>query len=129
MNNILDKINKAHEIEAKKTELAKYEVELALNDDVKKAFTEAIAARKNVVNIMQKIKAETATALKQLNDIKSVNQKSIDLFDKYELAAKNLGLALPDEIKQQKKNIQDGLTTILVSYPKILESVQKNLPT
>jgi hypothetical protein len=124
MKTILDKINKAHEIEANKTELAKHKVNLALADDVKKAYTEAIAARKKAFDIMQKIKADTATALKQLNDIKAANQKALPIFDKYEAAAKELGLALPAEIKQQKENIQDGLKGALTSYSKTLESIK-----
>jgi hypothetical protein len=40
MKTILDKINKAHEIEANKTELAKHEVELALIDEAKKIVNE-----------------------------------------------------------------------------------------
>lgn len=45
MKNILDKINRADEIQAKleldKTELAKHEVELALVDDLKKRYSDA----------------------------------------------------------------------------------------
>jgi hypothetical protein len=124
MKTILDKINKAYEIEANKTELGTHEVNLALADDVKKAYTEAIAARKKAFDIMQKIKADTATALKQLNDIKAANQKALPIFDKYEAAAKELGLPLPAEIKQQKENIQDGLKGALTSYSKTLESIK-----
>jgi hypothetical protein len=124
MKTILDKINKADEIQANKTELGTHEVNLALADDVKKAYTEAIAARKKAFDIMQKIKADTATALKQLNDIKAANQKALPIFDRYEAAAKELGLALPAEIKQQKENIQDGLKGALTSYSKTLESIK-----
>jgi len=124
MKTILDKINKADEIQAKKTELGTHEVNLALADDVKKAYTEAIAARKKAFDIMQKIKADTATALKQLNDIKAANQKTLPIFDRYEAAAKELGLPLPAEIKQQKENIQDGLKGALTSYSKTLESIK-----
>jgi hypothetical protein len=38
MKNILDKINKADEIQAKKVELGKHEVELAVADNLKKAL-------------------------------------------------------------------------------------------
>jgi len=124
MKTILDKINKAYEIEANKTELSKHEVNLALADDVKKAYNEAIAARKKAFDIMQKIKADTTTALKQLNDIKATNQKALPIFDKYEAAAKELGLPLPAEVKQQKENIQDGLKGALTSYSKTLESIK-----
>jgi hypothetical protein len=124
MKTILDKINKADEIQAKKTELGTHEVNLALADDVKKAYNEAIASRKKAFDIMQKIKADTATALKQLNDIKATNQKALPIFDKYEAAAKELGLPLPAEVKQQKENIQDGLKGALTSYSKTLESIK-----
>jgi len=111
-------------IESEKTELGKHEVNLALADDVKKSYNEAITARKKAFDIMQKIKAETATALKQLNDIKAINQKALPIFDKFEVAAKELGLPLPAEIKQQKENIQEGLKGTLTSYSKTLESIK-----
>jgi actin-like ATPase involved in cell morphogenesis len=111
-------------IESEKMELGKHEVNLAIADDVKKSYNEAITARKKAFDIMQKIKAETATALKQLNDIKAINQKALPIFDKFEVAAKELGLPLPAEIKQQKENIQEGLKGALTSYSKTLESIK-----
>jgi hypothetical protein len=111
-------------IESEKMELGKHEVNLAIADDVKKSYNEAITARKKAFDIMQKIKAETATALKQLNDIKAINQKALPIFDKFEVAAKELGLPLPAEIKQQKENIQEGFKGALTSYSKTLESIK-----
>ena len=106
------------------TELAKHEVELAIADDLKKAYDEAIAGRKKSFDIMQKIKADTLAAVKQLNDVKKINENALPIFAKYETAVKELGLPLPAEIVNQKKNIQDGLKGTLTSYIKTLESIK-----
>jgi len=115
---------KVADIESNATELSSQKVELGIADDVKKAYTEAIAARKKSFDIMQKFKGDTMAALKQLNEMKSINEKAIPIFAKYEAAAKELGLPLPAEISQQKQNIQDGLKGTLAMYPKTLESIK-----
>jgi hypothetical protein len=115
---------KVADIEKNATELASHKIDLGIAEDVKKAYTEAIAARKKSFDIMQKFKGDTMAALKQLNEMKSINEKAIPIFAKYEAAAKELGLPLPAEISQQKQNIQDGLKGTLVMYPKTLESIK-----
>jgi hypothetical protein len=115
---------KVANIESNATELASHKVDLGIAEDVKKAYTEAIAARKKSFDIMQKFKGDTMAALKQLNEMKSINEKAIPIFAKYEAAAKELGLPLPAEISQQKQNIQDGLKGTLAMYPKTLESIK-----
>jgi hypothetical protein len=115
---------KVADIESKATELASHKIDLGIAEDVKKAYTEAIAARKKSFDVMQKFKADTALALKQLNDLKAINERAVPIFAKYEAAAKQLGLPLPPEVMQQKQNIQDGLKGVLVTNPKILASIK-----
>jgi hypothetical protein len=107
-----------------KVELAKHEVELALADDVKKAYNEAIAARKKSFDEYQKLRPIIAAALKMQIDLQSINSSSLPIFDKYEIAAKELGLPLPKEIADQKKNIQDGLKGTFAANVKALQSIK-----
>lgn len=106
------------------TELAKHEVELAIADDIKKAYNDAIAARKRSFEEYQKLKSLIASALKLQLDLKSENDKALPIFDKYELAVKELGLPVPPEIVNQKKNIQDGLKGAFAQYVKSLQSIK-----
>jgi len=69
MKTILDKINKADEIQAKKVELGKHEVELALIDDFKKLKSETILAQDE--------------ALVSFNDLKSILIKTDNFIKKY----------------------------------------------
>ena len=107
-----------------KTELGTHEVELAIADDVKKAYANAIAARKKSFDEYQKLKPLVANALKMQLDLQKANQDAIPLFDTYERAVKELGLELPKEIVQQKQNIQDGLKGTFVQYVKALQSIK-----
>jgi hypothetical protein len=107
-----------------KTELGTHEVELAIADDVKKAYANAIAARKKSFDEYQKLKPLVANALKMQLDLQKANQDAIPLFDTYEKAVKELGLELPKEIVQQKQNIQDGLKGTFVQYVKALQSIK-----
>lgn len=106
------------------TKLATHEVELAIADDVKKAYANAIAARKKSFDEYQKLKPLVANALKMQLDLQKANQDAIPLFDTYEKAVKELGLELPKEIVQQKQNIQDGLKGTFVQYVKALQSIK-----
>jgi hypothetical protein len=121
LNEVFKKVSA---IQPESVELESHQVELGIAEDVKKAYTEAIAARKKSFDVMQKFKADTAFALKQLNDLKAINERAVPIFAKYEEAAKQLGLPLPSEVMQQKQNIQDGLKGVLVSNPKILASIK-----
>ena len=121
LNEVFEKISK---IESNATELASHKVELGIAEDVKKAYADAITARKKSFDVMQKFKGDTANALKELNALKSINESALPIFARYEAAAKELGLPLPAEIMQQKQNIQDGLKGTLTSNPKILASIK-----
>lgn len=124
INDILKKINKAHEVESSKVELAKHEVQLGLAEDVKAAYKNAIDARKKSFDEYQKLKPIIASALKVQLDLRKINEDAIAIYNKYEEAAKQLGLALPDNIKGEKENIQGGLKGTFVQYVKALQSIK-----
>jgi hypothetical protein len=107
-----------------KTELSTHEVSLAIADDVKKAYANAIAARKKSFDEYQKLKPILAAALKMQLDLQKANQDSIPIFDTYEKAVKDLGIDVPKEILQQKQNIQEGLKGTFVQYVKALQSIK-----
>lgn len=109
---------------SEKTELAKHEVELAIADDIKKAYNDAIVARKRSFEEYQKLKPLIASALKLQLELKSANDRALPIFDKYELAVKELGLTVPPEIVNQKKNIQEGLKGTFAQYVKALQSIK-----
>lgn len=119
LNNILSKIDKADKIE-----LSKQKVELGIAEDVKKAYNDAIAARKASFDTYMAIKAQVQKAIGDLNNAKSINEKALTVFAQYEKAAKDLGLALPADIVNNKQNIQDGLKGTLTAYPKTLASIK-----
>jgi len=77
MKTILDKINRATEIQAKKTELAKHEVELGTIDDIKRLTT--IYANK--------ISKDYTTIFKEhtdiVNSVKSLQSKSKAAYELY----------------------------------------------
>lgn len=107
-----------------KTELAKHEVALGIADDVKSAYKKAIDARKQSFTEYSKVKSIISNALKAQQDFKKINEDAIVLFNKYEAAAKELGLPLPADIKSQKENIKDGLKGSFVQYIKALQSAK-----
>ena len=107
-----------------KVELAKHEVELAIADDLKKAYNDAIAARKKSGEEYQKLKPIIAAALRMQVELKASNESALPIFDKYEAAVKELGLPLPDELVNQKKNIQDGLKGTFSQFIKALQSIK-----
>lgn len=107
-----------------KTELAKHEIELGLADDVKKAFNESINARKKAFEEYQKLKTILASALKMQIELQSINQKAIPIFAKFEQGAKDLGIPLPKEILDQKKNIEDGLKGTFLNNIKAIQSTK-----
>ncbi len=106
------------------TELAKHEVELAIADDLKKAYNDAIAARKKSGEEYQKLKPIIAAALRMQMELKASNESALPIFDKYEAAVKELGLPLPAELVNQKKNIQDGLKGTFSQFIKALQSIK-----
>ena len=106
------------------TQLETHEVDLAIADDVKKAYAAAIAARKKSFDEYQKLRPLLANALKMQLDLQKLNQDAVPIFDRYEQAVKELGLDLPKEIVQQKQNVQDGLKGTFAQYVKALQSIK-----
>ncbi len=108
----------------KKEELASQKVELALNDDVAKAYKQAIAARKASNDIYFNAKKAVESAVAEIKNLRAINQSALDTFGKFDALVKELGIPYPKEQANQKQNIQDGLKGTFASYVKSLESVK-----
>ena len=119
LDNIIGKISVVT-----KTELKQHHIELALADDVKKAYNDAIAARKKSLDEYQKLKPLIASALKMQNDLKALNDNALTVFAKFEQAAKDLGIQMPKDVIDQKTNIQDGLKGSIAAQIKALQSIK-----
>jgi hypothetical protein len=115
---VLDKLSKFE----KNVELAEVKVDLALVDDVKKAYKDAIDARKKSFDEMQVVQKAVMDGLKKQQELAKINENSIPVFERFEAAAKSLGVDIPKEILDQKKNIQDGLKGTFAKYVKTLQS-------
>jgi hypothetical protein len=103
-------------------ELSKVDVELGLADDVKKAYTDAIAARKSANESYGTIVAFLKEVNAKLNDAKSKSESALQVIERFEKAAKELGVDIPAEVKNQKHNIQDGLKGTIAMYSKKVQS-------
>jgi hypothetical protein len=110
--------------EAKKLDLASHKVDLALIDDVKKAYAEAINARKKSLDAYLNVQKQVQAGIKLLTELKTSNEQFIPVVERFESAAKGLGIDVPKEILDQKKNIQDGLKGNLLNYTKTLQSIK-----
>ena len=107
-----------------KEDLALQKVDLALNDDVAKAYKQAIAARKTSNDIYFNAKKAIESAISEIKNLKAINQSALDTFGKFDALVKELGIPYPQEQAAQKSNIQDGLKGVFTSYLKSLESVK-----
>ena len=107
-----------------KTELATQKVELALNDDVQKAFNDAIAARKKSLDVYTAAKKAVDEALAEMKNLKAINENALPIFAKFDALIKELGIPYPPQIADQKSNIQDGLKGSFANYTKKLESAK-----
>jgi hypothetical protein len=107
-----------------KTELASQKIDLAINDDVKKFYNDAIAARKKSLDVYNNAKAAVKNAVDELKSLKTINENSLPVFAKFEALIKELGIPMPAEISAQKQNIQDGLKGTFALYIKNLESAK-----
>lgn len=106
------------------TELASQKVELALNDDIAKAYKQAIDARKSAADVYFNAKKVIDAAVAEMKNLKAINQSALDTFGKFDALVKELGIPYPQEQANQKQNIQDGLKGTFASYTKSLESVK-----
>lgn len=115
---------KVAELTTEKTELSEVKVDLALVDDVKKAYADAIAARKKSFDEMSALQKRITESLKSMQGLVKANEAALPVFDKFETAAKALGIDVPKEILDQKQNIKDGLKGSLAMYIKNLSSIR-----
>jgi hypothetical protein len=107
-----------------KVELSEVSVELALIDDVKAAYKTAIDARKKSFDEMQLLGKKVQETLKTMQGLVKSNEDALPAFEKFETAAKSLGIDVPKDIVDQKKNIQDGLKGTLATYIKNLNAIK-----
>ena len=107
-----------------KEELASQKVELALNDDIAKAYKQAIDARKKSADVYFNAKKAIESAVSEIKNLRAVNQSALDTFGKFDALVKELGIPYPQEQASQKQNIQDGLKGTFASYVKSLESIK-----
>ena len=121
MKNILDKINKAHEVEA--TKLGTHEVELGLLDDLKALNAQGEKLRQGVNQIyslrsqmVKYAKEERNKVVKYLSDVEKLTKNA-------ETKAKELGLNLNDNTAYKNaKNRLAELNKINEVYTKFLSS-------
>lgn len=127
MKNILDKINRADEIQTNKVELGTHEVELALVDDIKKLIQEA-NNNKNAYSIqaeltVQQLQKTKIIAQNWRDSLNQANGKIIDLTN----SAKAIGLDIPQEIVAYKDIISKGVKDA-TSYADTLKNMQSKVP-
>jgi len=123
MKNILDKINRADEIQANKVELGTHEVELGLLDDLNALNAQGEKLRQGVNQVyslrsqMEKyVKEERTKIVKYLSDVEKLTKNA-------ETKAKELGLSLNDNIAYKNaKNRLVELNNINEIYTKFLSS-------
>ena len=103
MKNILDKINKADEIQANKVELGKHEVELGSVQELKKALDKIPVYIKEIENLRGQFK-------KQVFDIES---KALDMGSIYSTVKDNaMKLGIDPESIPEVKNYQSIKKTL-----------------
>jgi hypothetical protein len=107
-----------------KTELASHNVELAINDDVQRAYKDAIDARKKSLDVYTAAKKAVDEAIAEMKNLKAINENALPIFAKFDALIKELGIPYPAEIANQKTNIQDGLKGSFANYMKKLESAK-----
>jgi hypothetical protein len=116
MKTILDKINKAYEIEANKTELGKHEVNLALVDDIasmtakaKQIATDLSRAVDTASKLKKDYDAQVAIIKKQYPIASKFQDAEDKLWEKASKTAADLGLKRED-IKGWKEFADSGIS-------------------
>lgn len=127
MKNILDKINRADEIQSNKVELGTHEVELALIDDIKKIMDRALSRKSEFQKFSQ-------TVQQQLDNLKvSSNMWNRDLNEAQTLIsnlivkAKEIGVSVPNEIVAYEKIIKEGVAETK-NYSNIINKIKSEIP-
>lgn len=96
-------------------------VELAVNDDLQKAYTAAINARKSSSDVYLNAKKAVENALQEIKSLKAINENFLPIYQKFEAMIKELGIPMPKEVENQKQNIQDGLKGTFTQFEKNLQ--------
>jgi|688.fasta_scaffold1731479_2 hypothetical protein len=109
---------------ADKVELASHNIELALIDDVDKAYKEAMAAREKSFEVYYTAKTACEKALKEISALKLINEKALPLYDKLDKFVKEVGVSMPPVYKDQKDNLNSGLKNGFASKIKTLQSIK-----
>lgn len=122
MKNILDKINKAYDVQS--TKLAKHEVELGAKEDILKLIQNAIKAAKangkindsadklaNQINTLKKqVPEQILIAKKASQEMNTLNNNITSAYDKFQAQLKALGLdknAVP-ELEKAMQSLSDN---------------------
>jgi hypothetical protein len=116
MKNILDKINKADEIQAKKTELGTHEVELNVIQDFLNSLEAAQSLYTGAANDVIEVRKSLDPILRRLEMAKSAFTRSEAVGSSTIKQVKALGLELPgnfgsayDRLAKDAKNVEDGI--------------------
>ncbi len=106
------------------TQLSTHQIELALIDDVDKAYKDAMAAREKSFDIYYSVKTKVEAAVKEINALKSVNEKAVPLYAKLDQFVKEVGITMPPLYKDQKDNLVGGLKNVFDARIKTLQSIK-----
>ena len=106
------------------TQLSTHQIELALIDDVDKAYKDAMAAREKSFDIYYSVKTKVEAAVKEINALKSVNEKAVPLYAKLDQFVKEVGIPMPPLYKDQKDNLVGGLKNVFDARIKTLQSIK-----
>lgn len=119
MKNILDKINKADEIQANKVELGTHEVELASIDDIQNRYNQLYTKHFGKADtLISQAKNELRTFI---NEIEVLSKEGVDIAKK----AKDLGInadSIPNytnvmkRIARDKQQAMEDVTKTLAKY-------------
>jgi predicted nucleic acid-binding Zn-ribbon protein len=96
MKNILDKINKAHEVEA--TKLAKHEVELALLDDLKNQSKNILAEKNKLASIETEFYNQKKKLKSFVEIVQEQSKRLIELTNELKAKTNALGIETPKEV-------------------------------
>ena len=105
MKNIFNKIAKIEE-NANEIKLAKHEVNLGLIDDFKSQAAKSFGAYTKATRQVEALNKSANDTLAALNEAGTQLVKVNPLFQDIEKAAKDLGLDLPNEVKQEMKMVK-----------------------
>lgn len=111
VNKIMSAIAKM-ENNAKEIELAKYEVNLAIVDDVKNMYDNANKLYKTNTDTLSKFANKMETDFQKTAD---EYKKALDKYNQLEKMSKELGINLPADIVKIKNLIEYGITDSLKS--------------